>query len=170
MRTGLVAFALFLCAGLAPAEGQGMTKLNSIRLYVTDAKLRERAGDVGPLAEYIQSLRREADAFWAAADRPDADGLLVAVGVRPGGKSRAWCEPVGGDVPPATLDKLAAALAKVEPVRVKGGPIAFAMELGLGGRMPAEFPVMPRAWTEAAKRSKEPPTVPDGLFKVIWPE
>jgi hypothetical protein len=52
----------------------------------------------------------------------------------------------------------------------KNGPIAFALELGLRGEMPEEFPVMPQSWTDAAKASKEPLLVPDGLFKVIWPD
>jgi hypothetical protein len=29
---------------------------------------------------------------------------------------------------------------------------------------------MPKAWVEAAKNSKKPLVVPDGLFTVVWPE
>ena len=53
---------------------------------------------------------------------------------------------------------------------VKEGPIAFAVEIRLWGQKPGRFPEMPKAWVEAAKKSKEPLMVPDGLFKVVWPE
>ena len=53
---------------------------------------------------------------------------------------------------------------------VKEGPIAFAVEIRLWGQRLGRFPEMPKAWVEAAKKSKEPLMVPDGLFKVVWPE
>ena len=171
MRIAAMALATVLCTGLAPAEGRGVVKLKSIRLYLTDERLRDRVGDdVEPLAKYIEALKREAGTFWGAANPPGVKGLLVAVGVRADGKSRAWCEAVGGEVPAEKLDKFRAALEKVRPVHVRNGPIAFAMELGLFDQMPAEFPVAPQAWSDAAKKAKKPLLVPDGLFEVIWPE
>jgi hypothetical protein len=157
---------MILCTCLAHAEEGGVTKLKSIRLYLPDAEMKERVGDVKPLVEYVKALQQEAEKFWASSDRPGAKGVLVAVGVKPGGTSRVWCDAVGGDIPVATLEKFRAALEKVKPPTVKNGPIAFALELGLRGEMPEEFPVIPQSW----KASKEPLLVPDGLFKVIWPD
>jgi hypothetical protein len=169
MRTRVIAL-IVICAGLARAEERGVVKLNSVRLYLPDAQMEERVGDVGPLANYLKALQREAAAFWNGSPRTAAKGVIVAVGVRPGGKVRVWCDAVGGDVPADTLEKLRAALEQVQPVAVKGGSIAFALELGLWDQMPSEFPVMPEAWTAAIRNTKEPLLVPDGLFKVVWPE
>jgi hypothetical protein len=66
------------------------------------------------------------------------------------------------------LEKFCVALEKVKAIEVKGGPIAFAMELGLRSEMPSEFPVIPQSWTEAAKATGEPLLIPDALFEVIW--
>ena len=162
---------LVLCTRLARAAGAtNVVKLNSVRLYLPDATMKERVTDIGPLAEYVKALQHEAAAFWQSAPRPAAKGLLVAVGVRPGQTARVWCDGVAGDIPADTLASVRAALEHVKPVSVKNGPIAFALELGLWDQMPAEFPVMPNAWADAAKRSKRPLSVPDELFKVIWPE
>src|SRR3954462_696517 len=116
MRTAAIAMVAVLCAALASAEERGVVKINTIRLYNTDEKLKDRIGDdVEPLAKYIEALKREAGTFWSGAKRPGTKGLLVAVGVRPDGKSRVWCDAVGGDVPAETLDKFRAAMEKVRP-------------------------------------------------------
>jgi hypothetical protein len=69
------------------------------------------------------------------------------------------------------LSKLEKRLAKVPAIDVKE-PIALAVELNLWGHKPETFPVIPKAWSQAAKESKEtePLRVPDELFKVIWPD
>src|SRR5262245_11474692 len=171
VRTKMMALVVIFCAGLARAEERSAVKLNSVRLYLPDAQMEERVGaDVGPLADYMKALQREAATFWGASKRTAAKGVLAVVGVRPDGKVRAWCDAVGGDVPPDTLERFRLALERVQPVRVKNGPIAFALELGLWDQMPSEFPEMPEAWTAVFRNAKEPLLVPDGLFKVIWPD
>jgi hypothetical protein len=151
-----------------PPQHSDATKLNSIRLYLPDEKMKQRIGDVTALMGYLKALQGEAETFWSASDGPCANGILVAVGVKPGGKSRVWCEAVGGEIPAAMLEKFCVALEKVKAIEVKGGPIAFAMELGLRSEMPSEFPVIPQSWTEAAKATGEPLLIPDALFEVIW--
>ncbi len=170
MRTKVIALAVILCAGLARAEERSVVKLNSVRLYLPDAQMEERVGDVGPLVDYMKALQREAATFWGASKRTAAKGVLAVVGVRPDGKVRVWCDAVDGDVPPDILQGFRSALERVQPVRVKNGPVAFALELGLWDQMPSEFPVMPEAWNAAFRNAKEPLLIPDGLFKVIWPE
>ena len=112
---------------------------------------------------------RRTPAFWNKTEKPKAKGV-VAVGVKPGKKARVWCEAVDGDIPPETLTELDKKLGDVPPVAVKQGPIAFAVEIKLSGQKPEKFPEMPEAWSEAAKKSKEPLMIPDGLFKVVWPD
>jgi hypothetical protein len=148
-----------------------MVELNSIRLYLPDNLLRQRLGDdASPLTGYIKAMQKEMAAFWDKAEKPKAKGLFVAVGVKPGKKPRVWCEAVDGEIPTATLAKLEEKLRAVPAVAVKQGPIAFAVEINLRGQKPEKFPELPNAWREAGKKSKEPLMVPDGLFKVVWPD
>jgi len=168
-RIAVTVFVI-LCTFVAYAEETGVTKINSVRLYLPDAAMKERVGDVKALVAYLKTLQQEAEKFWASSEQPGAKGVLVAVGVKADGKSRVWCEAVSGEIPVATLEKFRAVLEKVKPVAVKGGPIAFAMGLGLRNEMPEEFPVMPQLWSDAVNASKESLVVPDGLFKVIWPD
>ena len=171
MRAVAVVFLIVLCPLTGRADEKKVVDLNSIRLYLPDAALRQRLGaDASPLAKYIKALQTELTAFWQKADQPKAKGLLVAVGVKPGKKSRVWCDAIEGQIPAEVLAKLEKRLAAVPAVAVKEGPIAFAVEIRLWGQKLGRFPEMPKAWVEAAKKSKEPLMVPDGLFKVVWPE
>ena len=43
---------------------------------------------------------------------PKAVGLLIAVGIKKGKKSRVWCESIEGEIPAETLRRLETALAK----------------------------------------------------------
>jgi hypothetical protein len=162
----------FAClAAVGHAQEKKVVELNSIRLYLPDATLRQRLGDdATPLAGYIKSLQKEGDAFWAKAEQPKAKGLLVAVGVKPGKKARVWCDAVDGEIPAETLARLEKKLAEVPAVAVQQGPIAFAVEIKLWGAKPEKFPEMPKAWVEAAKKSKERLLVPDALFQIVWPD
>jgi hypothetical protein len=168
----LVAACLFI---LAAASGQSPQKmvveLNSVRLYLPDADLRERLGDdVSPLAAYIKVVEKETATFLGNAKQPNAKGLLIAVGVKPGKKAKVWCDAVDGQIPADTITSLQLKLSKLPTLAVKHGSIAFAIEMKLWGQKPDKFPEMPRAWREAAQKSKEPLLIPDGLFKILWPE
>jgi hypothetical protein len=169
MRAVVVVCGIACFAIVVQAQEKKVVELNSIRLYLPDKALRQRLGDdASPLADYIKALQKEAAAFWEKGEQPMAKGLLIAVGVKPGNKARVWCDAVDGEIPAETLTKLEEKLGGVPAVAVKEGPIAFAIEIKLWGQTPAKFPELPKAWSEAAKKSKEPLMVPDGLFKVIW--
>jgi hypothetical protein len=170
MRAVSLLVGLALSVAVGHAQEKKVVELNSIRLYLPDDKLRQRIGEADPLVTYIKAIQKEAETFWAKADQPKAKGLLIVVGVKPDKKAKVWCEAVDGEIPADTLTKLEKQLSEIAPVTVKDGPIAFAVEVKLSGQKPEKFPEMPKAWAEAAKKSKEPLLVPDGLFKVIWPD
>jgi hypothetical protein len=171
MRVMAIVCLLVLFVQTSRAEEKKLIETNSIRLYLPDDKLRQRIGDdVDPLVNYIKALQKETAAFWEKADQPKAKGLLIAVGVKPDGKVKVWCDAVDGDIPTDLLSKLEKRLDEVPAVAVKRGPIAFAIELRLWQQQPVKFPEMPKAWIEAAQGSKEPLLVPDELFKVVWPD
>ena len=155
-----------------PADEPKGVALNQLRLYVPNAELPKRVGDdVKPLANYIKALQKAAANCLAAEKLPKAKGLLIAVGVKPGKKSRVWCQSVEGEIPDRVLRKLEGELAKVEAIPVSNGALAFAMEMKLNGQQVRRFPEFPAAWLEAARRSGTKRLVPpDELFKVIWPD
>jgi len=167
MRALAVASGLICLTTVGHAQEKSVVELNSVRLYLPDEDMRERAGDATPLANYVKALQKEATAFWEKAPRPEAKGVLVAVGVKPGKKARVWCDPVDGAIPVATLAQLERKLGEVPAVAVKRGPIAFALEINLRGQKPKEFPGAPKAWAEAAKKANKPLTIPDDLFQII---
>jgi hypothetical protein len=133
--------------------------------------LEKRLGeDVEPMANYVKSLDEPLQR-WLEKEKPQAKGLLIAIGIKAGKKSRAWCEGVEGDIPPDALRRLEKELGKMPTVELKKEPFAFAMEVALKGQKVKKFPEYPAVWLEALEKSKGKVIVPpDELFKVIWPD
>lgn len=138
--------------------------------YNPNAQLLERSVDVTSFSDYIGRLEKAAISILADYARPDARGLLIAVGVKPGKKVKVWCEAVEGEIPEMILRKLEAELEKIPTLDIKKGPIAFSLAGPLWNRTVKEFPKLPDAWMKACSSSGKDTTVPDGLFKIIWPD
>jgi hypothetical protein len=134
-----------------------------IRLYLSDKEMARRI-DVASLAAYIQALEKQITTTCGPMDLWEADGLLIAVGVQPGGQSRVWCQAVVGHLAQADMDKIAADLMAIIPPAVRHGPIAFAFNIQLLEFDPPEFPIAPREWLAAGTAD-----IPDGVFQAIWP-
>lgn len=151
------------------ANPKAPTKVNSARLYLPDNLMVERMGNnVQPLVNYIKSLEKEIDRFWLTQPPPNAKGVLVAVGIKPGKKARAWCEAVEGTIPAATLRSFEQSLSKVATIDVQKGPIAFALNVELFDKHATKFPIVPKVWMDTGKNPKARGIVPDGPFKVLW--
>ncbi len=131
---------------------------------------RARIPDVGSVEDYIKALNKAALSALKDSKSYDAHGVLIAVGVKPGKKVRAWCEAVEGSLPEGLLRDLEAALADVPTVEVKDAPIAFAIQGVLWNRKVKEFPGCPTAWSKAINESGKILDIPDGLFALIWPD
>jgi hypothetical protein len=172
LRFGLLLAALPCLASAARCQDAKPADLNQLRLYVPIPQLEDRFGkDVEPLANYVKALEKRAGEVLAKEDKPEAKGLLVAVGIKSKKDTRVWCQAVEGEVPEAVLRKLEGELAKVEAVDLRKGPAGFAMEVNLFGRKPDKYPEFPDRWVAAAKKSETKLLLPpDELFKVIWPD
>jgi hypothetical protein len=168
----VIFFVLFLLIAVSPLEAQEKRAaiVSRIRLYLPDAELRRRLGEAKPFADYIRSLESELVSFWGENPQPAAKGVLVAVGVRPGRKSKIWCEAVEGGIQPEVLSKLEEKLGTVPPIEVNEAPIAFALDVQLHDAASDKFPKIPKVWSDTVKSSKRPLSVPDALFEVLWPE
>jgi hypothetical protein len=136
----------------------------------TYSELKKRVPDVGSVESYIKALSKAALSALPDTKQQDACGVLIVVGVKPGKKARVWCEAVDGSLSEEALKKLESALEKVPTVEVKDGPIAFALRGVLWNRKVKEFPIYPAAWKKALDESGKFLIVPDGLFKIIWPD
>ena len=100
MRTGIsklliAAIVLSLASPLTLAKDKKGAELHAVRLYLPDEELRHRLGDdAQPLGDYIKALVQVAKDYLERSPQPDAKGMLIAVGIKPGKRSRAWCEAV----------------------------------------------------------------------------
>lgn len=154
----------------ARKEKSAMVEVKGIRLYLPEAEMQRRLDtSIEAFAQYIQALEKETTAHTEASGAPEAKGLLIAVGVKPGNKSRVWCEAVDGQIPPDILQKLESRLSAVPAIELKSGPVAFAIEIQFAGQKVEKFPVAPKVWLDASKNNRAL-TIPDNLFKAIWPE
>jgi tetratricopeptide (TPR) repeat protein len=156
---------------VAPEKEKRDFEIKQLRLYVPIPDLPKRVGDdAEPLGNYVKSLN-EPIQQWVAKEEPQASGLLIAIGIKAGKQSRVWCQAVEGDIPAAALARLEKELGKVATIDLKKEPMAFGLEIVIGGRKVEEFPPFPSVWLDAAKKSKVEVIVPpDELFKVIWPD
>jgi len=65
-----------------------------VRLYLPDSELHRRLGDdATPLADYIKVLVSTTTEFWKKSAEPEAKGLLIAVGIKPGKRSASGATP-----------------------------------------------------------------------------
>jgi len=144
--------------------------VRSVILYNPDEQLKKRGFDSAAMVTYIQELEKAACAVLEGGEKYDARGLLVAVGIKPKKKVKIWCEAVEGGLSQDILGRLEAELANVPTLDVRKGPVAFTLAGPLWGRTMKKTPEFPTVWTAASNRAKKPLTVPDGLFKLIWPD
>lgn len=145
--------------------------LDSLILYVPTTDLEHRLGnDPLPLSNYIKNLEKVVAQCIESEKKPQAKGLLVAVGIKGSKKSRVWCEAVEGHCPPELLRSIEAKLAQEPAISLRRPPVAFGMKIKLWGQTPKQYPEFPKSWVETAERSRSKVLIPpDDLFKVLWP-
>jgi hypothetical protein len=92
--------------------------LNQLRLYVLIPDLPRRVGDdVEPPATYVKSLHDPIQR-WLEEENPQANGLLIAIAIKAGKKSQAWCESVEGGIAAGTLQGLEKELGGVPTIEL----------------------------------------------------
>jgi hypothetical protein len=145
-------------------------RVEDILIYNKDAQLTERDVDAHALSDYVDRLTEAVSSVLARYYGLDARGLLIAVGVKPGKRVKIWCEAFEGEMPDATLAELEAKLESVVPADPKNGPIAFRLAGPICGRTVKSHPEFPEAWGRVSALAGKKVRLPDGLFKVIWPD
>jgi len=143
--------------------------LQQVRLLVPIPQIERRLGtdDVTPLADYTKAVQKSATEFWAAKNKPKANGILITIGIKPGKKGRVWCEAVEGEIAAEDLRSLEDRLSKIVPVSTKEN-FAYSLECRLGDKEVKDFPIVPKSWLEASKKAKMEAVIPDEMFKLIW--
>jgi hypothetical protein len=145
-----------------------------IRLYQPEHKLNERTPDgIEEVAAYMQALELAGEQYLSRLGRDFGSmGILVAAGVKPGGRTRVWCDQVGGEIPADVWQELVKALESAgQDIRPSvAGRVAFALEWSLGAGPATGFPMGPSAWVEAARSADRSLSVPDELFDAVFPD
>jgi hypothetical protein len=147
-------------------------QLGSLRLYQPDDELRVRLPNgVGEVVAYTRTLTWTCNELLSRLGQDFGSmGIFIAVGIKPSGQVRIWCEQVGGALPSDVWPVLTALLdgagAGVRPQVT--APVAFALEGLVGAGPSAAFPEFPSAWVNAMVQSDQPVTVPDGLFDLVF--
>ncbi len=144
--------------------------MSNVVLYQPDGVMKERIGDVQPLAAYIQKIQ----AVCAASFTTEAsEGVDVVVVLKPRGQSRVWFVSSLPKMPDRS--KLKVAIEAIDAPTVSG-PVVFALAYDLNGfthRWPeaGKFqPPIPAEWGEKVKDVKGPLIIPDGFIPYVWPD
>lgn len=143
---------------------------DSIGFIQSQSELNARLGDTSVLKDYVKVFASAVQSALAGADRGDARGLLIAVGLRPGKKIKVWTEAFEGTLPEATLKKLDETLARVLAIDVAGGPVAFVIKGSLWDRKAERYPGSPAVWNMVKDAAGKPATSLEEIFAIIWPE
>ena len=161
----LLASLLLAALTMTAAEAVEPATTYDVILLQPDATMKARVPDLDRFADYIRALQREARVPGPAAA---ASGFVV-IALRPDGSSRAWLdfdEPLNAGVSTMLVQRLRAL-----PVpAVQGGPVVFALKVGLwGGKPSARVAPSPRQWRDAAARAGHA-LEPGELVEKIWNE
>jgi hypothetical protein len=166
MKSLLLLLALVLTSPLFATSA----KMSNVVLYQPDGVMKERIGDVQPLAAYIQKIQ----AVCAASFTTEAsEGVDVVVVLKPRGQSRVWFVSSLPKMPDRS--KLKVAIEAIDAPTVSG-PVVFALAYDLNGfthRWPeaGKFqPPIPAEWGEKVKDVKGPLIIPDGFIPYVWPD
>ncbi len=159
----------FASAGQAPPPP--VFESNFITLYQPGDVVEARVpGGVEPLATYIEALEKAGLEFWRERSQSSGRRVLVAVIVKPGRAARVWVTAIPTALPPKDVAAFRSALEKVQAVDVTA-PLAFAFEANLwgGDGTKSLTPKVPPEWADAARLSKGPTVIPEGLLPILWP-
>ena len=152
--------------GIAMARGAPSVKMAQVILYSPDYLFQQRLS-VSDLTSYINSLVAEAGNCISGAKRNDKASTIVAVIIKPHGRSRI---SVISDDDKSYLTLFGPRLQNIHVPDVSEGPLAFAIYLdinGGNGKPPADF-VLPQDWLEAMPEGGGP--LDDTFFNKLLPD
>ena len=135
--------------------------LRSMTLLQPEAVIAARVpvAGIANLADLIKRIVHGSETVGAA------QGLVVAIIVKPGSLMRVWCElvPEPDRTSESALEKELGKAVAPEASDV----VAFAMHFARG---PVEIPQIPRAWREVAAAQGQPVRIPDAIVAALWPD
>lgn len=139
-------------------------EMKGIVLLQPESVIQERVS-VEALVPFVHSVNEVAAQVLAGRDYNPAGGFLV-IAIRPGNQSAVWVDmdPV---LPSELSSALVTRLRAIPAPTVSGGPVVFAVGVGLAGGAPKNAPA-PEAWKREAGAAGEPLKV-DKLVERIWP-
>jgi hypothetical protein len=137
--------------------------MTHIVLFNTDPEFAESGVNAYTLSAYMDEIGNTVSAVLDGYPVLEADGLLVAVAVRPGSRVKIWCEAADGAFEQTVLRTIEAKLEKIRPPLVRKGTIAFSVAGPRWGRSSG----FPKAWTDVVEKAGKPLTVNE-ILAIIW--
>jgi hypothetical protein len=138
-----------------------------IVLFNSDADFAESGISAYTLSGYMDDIGNAVSEVLSAHAELGADGLLVAVAVRPGSRVKVWCEAAEDGFNPSVLRAIEDELEKVRPPLVRAGTVAFSMSGPRWSAAAEGSPGFPKAWTDVVDRTNRSMTM-DEILAILW--
>jgi hypothetical protein len=163
-----LACALWCTAARFALAAEPFTKHNVVLLQ-SSAQLESRVASIDAMAAYIRAVETAAKEAVVAAGttRPAAGSIVVAV--MPGARSKVWLD---FDAAPAfeTSQQLVSRIGVVPPFEARGGPVVFALKVGLWDAFESKrIAPSPAAWKAATQKAGRQLEI-DELMEMLWRE
>jgi hypothetical protein len=166
LYTALAAL-LFTLPSLSPAEED--FKLGGVVLLQPDSVMAPRVRSVEDLAAYVREIESATKRHFKLKTKSEKKAGFVVVAVKPKQQSNVWFD-FTPTLPPAESRELTVALRKVVPMQVTGGPVVFALQLGIGGGEPPTAPMpRPEEWVTEVQKAGHPIETGELVLRV-WRE
>lgn len=163
-----VAIAVLLASCASPQNSPDAPTFagGRVRLLQPDSVVATRVNP-DTFASYLKAVRAEADEYWRSLPGQKARAPFVYVAIKPGMKSRIWC-----DLPLAPEDDSRATglerrLSKIPAPSVQGGLVIVAIT-PVTPDAPADgmSVVLPRSWSKALAGKKA--TTVEEMVALVW--
>ena len=139
----------------------------NVVLLQPDDLMRARVPDIDQFAAYVRALQAQARLAFPAPGPGTGNGGFIVVAVRPGLRSNVWLDfdhPLMDSVSTGLIERLRA----LAPPAVQGGPVVFALKVGVwGGQASSRVAPAPREWRDAAAKEGHQLDIGD-LVESIW--
>jgi len=159
------AFLLVLFSGVA--HGAEALTMYQVVLLQSNTLFEKRVASADALAAYIKAVNAGVKTTIDSAEpQPPASGFFV-IALRPGQRSNAWLD-FDPPLPEAISKEIIAKIRSIMPIRVKEGPVAFAVKVGLwGGKEPSRNLPTVKEW-KAVEKQTLMTLDPDEIVEKIW--
>jgi hypothetical protein len=145
-----VAASLLLTFSSFSVQGAELLTMYRVVLLQPDAVFQERVSSADVLAAYIKSVESVINSSLKHNEQKTPTAGFIVIAIRPGQQSNAWLD-FDAPLPDTITSEIVTKIRAIMPVRVKDGPIVFAVKVGLWGGKESPRPLpQPKEWKSVA--------------------